>query len=226
MKPLFLTALLLAAPATAEISTVPYDDLLDRLDTRIGFETLPRKPEPGIRLDAPIRHPGIWIGEHFAGQVISGAPHDQLTVATAKRPLRLRPGPKNQNLSVAYHRGFGSNALFPLGPDGFDALSGRGEGAVAILFDQPQPETGFRLHSGYPDPLGASASPGTVTVHVFNLKGQPFAQHEFSPDRGPAGHGFACSDGAACISGLVITNTDPGGIAIDDILFQQRRPLF
>ncbi|MGX9350741.1 hypothetical protein ACS3QZ_06040 [Shimia sp. W99] len=226
MKLLFLVALLIAAPARAEIYTVPYGDLLDRLDTRIGFETLPRKPEPGIRLDAPIRLPGIWIGEHFAGQIISGAPHDHLSVAAAKRPLRLRPGPKGQNLSVAYHRGFGSNALFPLGPDGFDAISGRGEGAVAILFDNPQPEIGFRLHSDYPAPLGATAPQGTVTVHFFNIKGQSLALQEFSPERGPVGHGFACSEGVACISGVVITNTDPGGIAMDDILFQQRRPLF
>lgn len=221
----------LTSPLTAEVTPVPYDTLARELSTTLTFETLPSRPEPGFNLDHPLRFTGIWLGEHFAGQSITqrpaatGTPHDILGQTAAHRPLAIRPGPRRQNLSVAHHRGFASNALLPLGPHGFDTISGRGEGAVAILFDHDQFALGFRVHTDYAKPLG-TAPRGTLTVTFMTRMGHVLDQHTLHPGPSITSYGFRTSDTRARIGGILITNSDPGGIALDDILFQIERMLF
>lgn len=223
--------LALAAPLHAEITPVPYAELQHDLGSTITFETLPRRAEPGFNLDHPIRVAGAWLGERFAGQSMShlpgrnGTPHDALGHAYGHRPLAIRPGAPGQNLSVAYHRGFGSNAVLPLGPHGFERLSGRGEGALAVVFDSDQWAFGFRLHTDYARPLGNSSVRGEVRVQTFTRQGYPLDVVVISPGEGVSNHGFRVT-GGALVAGIVITNTDPGGVALDDILFQIDLMLF
>lgn len=210
---------------------MPYDNLKQELSNTLTFETLPQRPEPGFNLDHPLRSAGAWVGEHFAGQSIvevkaaNGTLHDALGHPFGHRPLSVKPGPKRRNLSVAYHRGFQSNAVLPLGPDGFDAISGRGEGALAVVFDSDQQAVGFRLHTDYAAPLGSPSQKGEVQAHFFSRQGYPLGDVTLAPARGPTDHGFRVYSGPL-IGGILITNTDPGGIAIDDILFQIDRMLF
>ncbi len=217
----------LATATRAEgIMTRPYAALLQELDSREGFEAWPRRPEPGHLLRAPHHAPGLAIASHFEGQTPAiltrrdGGRHDSLTTTTAKPPLRLAAGPDGQGLAVAQHRGFGSNAAFPIGPDGFAQLSGRGEGSLAILFDQDQRATGLLIHSDYPDPLGSRPAPrGTVEVIFLARDGQVLGRIVSALGQGVTPLGFQTTSGLPMIAGVVILNTDPGGIAVDDILF-------
>lgn len=231
MRLLSLLALLSASPLAAELRPVPYSDLQPELSATITFESLPQRPEPGHNLNHPLRLKGAWLGEHFAGQSMieapasNGSPHDALGHPFGHRPLTIRPGASDRNLAVAFHRGFGSNAVFPLGPLGFSHISGRGEGALAVEFDEDQRAFGFRLHAAYASPLGNGDARGRVLVQSFSRQGYPLDATILFPGTGVSEHGFRVTDGPA-VAGILITNSDPGGIAIDDILFQITRMLF
>lgn len=232
MRTLFLVLICLALPLRAEITSVPYAALEPRLSEKQGFETLPQRPEPGFNLDHALRRPGLSIGTHFSGQSLiarpgpTGAPHDALGPGAATRPLTLQSDPPRQNLSIAFHRGFASNALLPLGPHGFDRLSGRGEGAVALLFDNDQSAIALRLHTDYAAPLGTTPPQGDITLRFYDRSGRLIAQQTLRPGPGKSAHGFATADTLPRIAGLLVTNSDPGGIALDDILYQIEQRLY
>lgn len=214
-----LLLVLATGPAAAQIAEVGYDLLAETLDGRIGFETLPRRAEPGFDLSAPVREPGVRIGEHFAGQAVAGDRFDRVGGAPTP-PLSVRAGASGQNLSVAFHRGFGSNALFALGPRGFPDLAARGEGAVAVLFDRDQSAFGLRVHSDYAVALGGVPNPGTVELRLYSRDGRLIAAHRHPLVPGITGIGLSRVGGVPDIAGFTLTTDDPGGIAIDDILFQ------
>ena len=204
----------------------PYAELLRELDSLEGFEAWPTRDEPGHLLRAPHRAPGLSVASHFEGQAPGiltrrdGGRHDSLVSPEADAPLRLATGPDGQGLAVARHRGFGSNAAFPIGPDGFGRLSGRGEGSLAILFDQDQRATGMLIHSDYPDPLGTRPAPRGGVEVIFLARDGRVLGHAYAPlTEGITALGFQTASGLPLIAGVVILNTDPGGIAVDDILF-------
>lgn len=217
------------SPLSAQVHKESYAILSRQLDGRIGFETLPRRPEPGIELNAPMRFRGAWLGERLSGQSVDGqsvsgksvggAPHDVIRDAP-DLPLVIVPGQAGQNLSVALHRGFGSNALLALGPAGFDALGGRGEGALAILFDRDQAAFGLRIHADYIDPLGSRPAPGSLQMMFYSRAGRLIGQTEHQLRPGITEIGLRRDGNIPDIAAIIITNTDPGGIAIDDIVFQ------
>jgi len=208
-----------AGAVSAQVLPESYTTLARDLDGRIGFETLPQRPEPGFNLDAPMRFHGAWLGERLAGQVTSGAPWDVIG-GTPRVPLAVAPGKPGQNQSVARHRGFASNALFPVGPGGFPAVGARGEGAVAILFDRDQAAFGLRIQADYADPLGNRPPPGKVQMAFYTRKGALIAQTEHQLGNGITEIGLRRTGNIPDIAAVVITNTDPGGVAIDDIVFQ------
>jgi hypothetical protein len=221
------TILVSSAPVSADqIRPHPYAALKQVLDAVEGFESWPKRAEPGYLLQTPHRGDGIRVASHFRGQQLgiltrsSGARFDTITTAQATPPLVLEMGPDGQGLAVAHHNGFGSNAAFPIGPDGFAAISGRGEGALAVLFDHDQRATGFLTHSDYEDPLGTRPSRrGGVEVIFLARDGHVLARIAASLEQGITAFGFETVSGVPEIAGFVILNTDPGGIAIDDILF-------
>lgn len=214
-----LLTVLIAYSAPAEVLEADYTELMKELDGRIDFETLPPRHEPGIVLDAPLRSTGAWLGAQFAGQTVDGPLHDVLS-GEPDTPLRVASERSGRNLSIAMHRGFGSNALFPLGLAGFPALEARGEGAVAMVFDRDQSSIGFRVHSNYTDPLGQSPAPGQISIQFFNRSGDTITSLDLDLTTGITEFGFRRVGNVPDIAGVTITNTDPGGIAIDDVLFQ------
>ena len=215
------------AQARAEtIIPRPYQILVQELDRIEGFEAWPRRAEPGHLLAAPHRGEGITVASHFAGQtpailtLRNGARFDSLTQTAAQAPLQLETGPPAQGIAVALHDGFASNAAFPIGPAGFNRIEGRGEGMLAILFDHDQRATGLLVHSDYADPLGSRpALRGTVEVILLDRMGRVLARPVTPLAQGITALGYATADGAPLIAGLVVLNTDPGGIAVDDILY-------
>ena len=214
---------LLCLPGLAsanELRSVPYDTLR-ALPHRIGtFDSLPSVTEPGVDFHQHWRAPGLSIAEHLLGQRLeeSHTAHGRFDMLKGlpSAPLRVIPGPPGQNFTVAHHAGFGSNALFPLGPVGNTGADGRGEGSIAIAFDDPQFAFGLRLHAEYPDPLGQRPMPQTAQVAFYDADARRIAEIVL-----PLGHGvisLAWRSGQG-VAALTIQNTDPGGLALDDILY-------
>ncbi|SMX43445.1 hypothetical protein [Actibacterium lipolyticum] len=218
----------LSAPAIAQqIAPADYATLKRELDGIISFETLPQRPEPGMTFDHNVYFKGAWLGERFQGQVLSFSPqgHDKLSNRDAETPLRLLPGQANQNQSVAFHNGFASNALFPLGQDGIGKITGRGEGALAILFDHDQAAMGLRVHTHYATPLGNAPVLGRLQIAFFTRAGVLIDAQDHNLSSGITELGWRRARNIPDIAGVVVTNTDPGGVAIDDIIFQLTPPL-
>ncbi len=207
----------LLCPGTANAGPVTQvDPAALTLAGRMDFEPMPLAPEPGFAHDAPLIAPGLALGERFVGQTLSGAPHDRLT-GTPEAPLALADPLPGQGQSTAYHAGFGSNALFPLGPAGFPATEARGEGAVALLFEADIDALALSLHADYADPLGSRPPPGTATLTFYDRAGRIIDSHDIRLGHGPLPLAFR-STGPG-IAGVTLTNDDPGGIAIDDIRY-------
>ncbi|MEN8657223.1 hypothetical protein [Marivita sp.] len=201
--------------AAADLRAVPYDNLLHQLHRIERFDTLPSTAEPGHRIDQHWRAPGLTIGERLAGQDVQNADGFDAVTGTPAAPLRAIPGAPGQTFAIAHHAGFGSNALFPVGPTGAEQPEGRGEGSAAFVFDAPQIAIGMRLHAEYSDPLGQRPAPGSAVLTFHDATGQT-TQITLPLTHGVLSYGWLSDVG---IIGLTIQNTDPGGIAIDDILY-------
>lgn len=226
-----IAALMAALPAAARACDAPvcaddYTLLWEELDGIITFDTLPSRAEPGLNFDQNVYFAGAWLGERLVGQTLEtdADNHDRLT-GQPDAPLTLLPGAPKRNLTIAFHRGFGSNALFPLGPKGFEDIRGRGEGAVTVVFDQDQAALGLRVHAHYPMPLGATPPEGRLRIAFFARDGREIAALDQQLGAGVADLGWRRADYRPDIAAITITNDDPGGVALDDIIFQLTPPL-
>lgn len=217
-----LLTLLLPGPVLADgVSLTLYPE---HLDGHLRFDSLPVRAEPGHVINQLYPGPDITLGSHFVGQTLGvrsghdGRRHDTLTQSRAAVPLQLVPGPEGQSLSVAWHRGFSSMALFPLGPRGFPRLDARGEGALSMLFETDQTLIGLRIHSGYEAPLGTAERPGAAHITCLDRAGRKAAGIDIPLAVGitEIGLSFSPLPVAAC----TLSNTDPGGIAIDDLRYR------
>ena len=219
---------LLATPVLGDVTLEDYETLARVLDGRVGFGRLPRRDEPGVALDSFYRSPGVSLGEHFAGQnVLAREVFDSVEAIPVEAPLTLKSGPPRQNLNVAWHRGFGSNAVFPVGPLGFPNADARGEGMLSALFDADQQAVGFRVHTDYPDAFGSKQPPqDNLRVLFFARDGRVIGELALSAPISASAHGFVAPPGPPGIAGMTILNTDPGGVALDDFIYQRRPLLF
>ncbi len=219
---LIFLACLAGAASAQEILPADYAALGRELTQLADFETLPQRREPGFRLDRLYRHRGMWLGERLAGQTVSSiGAHDSLA-GFPDAPLAVLPGAPGRNQSIAFHRGFGSNALFPLGKIGFPDLEARGEGSVAVLFDQNQWALAFKVHSGYARPLGGAAKTGALIVTFYDRRGKVIARTSRDLAVGINLFGFRRAGRRADIAAITVENTDPGGIALDDLIYDLR----
>lgn len=212
-----LCAALLCLPGVAAADPLPvsYDDLKAQPHRIETFDALPSASEPGHRIDQHWRAPGLTIGERLVGQTAQDTDGFDALTGTADHPLRAIPGAPGQTFAIAHHAGFGSNALFPVGPKGADLPKGRGEGSAALVFDTPQTAIGLRLHAEYPDPLGQRPAPGTALLTFHHATGQT-TELTLSLTHGVISLAWRSDTG---IIALTVQNTDPGGIALDDILY-------
>ncbi len=205
----------------AELRKVPYDDLRSQPHRIETFDSLPSVTEPGINFDQHWRAPGLSIAERLLVQGLGETDtdygrFDRLT-GLPGAPPRVIPGQSGQNFTIAHHDGFGSNALFPLGPVGLAGADGRGEGSIAMTFDDPQFAFGLRVHAEYPDPLGQRPMPRAAEVALYDVNARLITQFVLPLGRGVISLAWRSGYGVAAVT---IQNTDPGGIAIDDILYE------
>lgn len=213
-----------AAQAGEALRPLPYATITDGPHWRVDFDTLPPRAEPGHILNAPLRYPGLWIGERLAGEGVTPDPsgHFDRITGTPQPPLRPQAGAEGHSLAVASHRGFGSNALFPLGPDGGAQRSGRGEGAVTLVFDTPPEALGLKIHADYADPLGNRPAPGRVWLAFLDRTGAETARATLDMTHGVQRFGWLL---LAPVRAVRIETDDPGGIALDDIVWPRPAPL-
>ena len=95
------------------------------------------------------------------------------------------------------------------GVEGFPRRGAQGEGAIAVLFDEDQPALSFQV-------LGGES--GTAVVQFLRRDGSTIHQLAVG-DLGRMSLGFWRQDGVRDIAGFVLTNTDPQGLAIDNLRF-------
>lgn len=221
LRALLASLALLAAPALAQgIEPTDYPAVVRDALTIVDFEILPPRAEPGYSVDHGIAFAGGRLGTGFAGQRIWAENGFDRIGGRPSGPLALLTGPAGMGLSVATHRGFGSMAVYPLGPAGFPAREARGEGSIAVLFDEDICQVGMRVHSDYPDSLGTFATArGEVRLTAYGREGTRLGQLSFQLPLGMSTHGLRSADSRSTIAGLTLENTDPGGIAIDDLAF-------
>ena len=86
-----------AAQTQDAVMPAPYATLAAEATDRVTFDALPRRAEPGIAFNAPMRLGGLWLAERFAGQSLQAAgPFDLVTQHIRRRAWRLplRPCPR------------------------------------------------------------------------------------------------------------------------------------
>jgi hypothetical protein len=213
----FIAFCLSAIPAAADpITQAPYELVAETTSGLIDFESFSVIPEPGQAISGAIHASGATLGAALAGQSVGAQDVFAVLGGGPSAPPRVAQPPTRPPLAVAFHAGFGSNAAFPLGPDGFTQRSGRGEGSLAISFGAPIQSFALRLHLDYADPLGSRPAPGPVWLHFYGPDASLIHAVTLSPAHGVQSFGFLCTVPVAAIT---LTHNDPGGIAIDDIRY-------
>lgn len=173
----------------------------------ITFEDTRASYGPGHLVADVLQLDGASFGERFAGQTLSAeGDHDVLT-GHALPPLTLLAGEEGQNLSVVYFAG--NTVLNGYGVAGYPKRHAQGEGAIAFLFDEDQSALSFQLRGG---------EDGAARVVFYHRSGAEIMAMQLPP-AGEHAFGFLRATGEADIAGVVITNTDPQGLALDNLRF-------
>lgn len=173
----------------------------------ITFEDVPSGWDPGHRIDETLSLPGASFAERFVGQAL-GTKGDFDTVSgSAISPLTLLPGAPGETLSII--RLMDSNMLNGFGPAGFPSARAQGEGAIAVMFDDDQPAFSFQIIGG---------ESGSATVQFLRRDGSVIHALDVD-DLAKEELGFQRAGNEPDIAGFVITNTDPQGLAIDNLRF-------
>ncbi len=201
------------------IDTFPYSLAAAQLDGLVNFEP-PRGLKKRRYLTGTPRFGCVRFGERFKGQNIAtieikGNSHDALeprpslplTITSAGYPQNLLLNNKDGELKSVVLHGVGANGL---------SKSGSGEGAISLIFDQPQEIFGFR----YVASSDTSKIPkGLILLHFFDFDG-----HLISRNVLKATHkdevAFKIQPGTKPFLGVSITNTDPGGVGFDDFVMR------
>ncbi len=173
----------------------------------ITFDDQPGNFGPGRPVEGVLALPGASFGELFAGQALAYETDFDLVTGPALGPLTLLPGAAGQNLSIL--KVTGASLLSGTGPRGFPMTIATGEGAIAIWFAADQ--STLRL-----DLLGGEG--GVAHILFLARDGALIDQIDLSP-LAEGQFGFARNAPEADIAGLVISNHDPEGIALDAVAF-------
>ncbi|KEJ89984.1 hypothetical protein [Sulfitobacter donghicola] len=177
------------------------------LPEHITFQETRAGAGPGFVVDDVLVLRGARFGERFAGQTVNAAGAHDVVTGAALSPLTILAGEKGQNLSVVSFRGV--KVLNGYGPKGFPKRDAQGEGAIAILFDQDQAAISIDFRGG---------ERGRADILFLRRDGVALEHIPVQPI-GESSVGFLRSGNGADIAGVVVTNRDPQGIAIDSIRF-------
>ncbi len=203
-----LILLLLPLPAWAcdrPICLIPAEDQF--FAREITFDDQPSGFGAGRMVTGVMELDGVRIGERFAGQLLRNDGGFDRVEGTALSPLQVIPGADAQNMTVI--RLADTAVLSGDGPAGYPKREATGEGALSVLFDRDQVAVRFDLRGG---------EGGAATVQFLRRDGSVIDTAQLEP-LSEAVYAFTRQNGARDIAGLVLTNADPDGIALDTLLF-------
>lgn len=178
-----------------------------RLGRTITFDDQRGGAGPGVQVEGLLVLPGASFGVYFAGQGLTDDQGFTTVWGPALPPLTLLAGPAGQPLTLLR---IGTAVLLSgTGPRGFPQTAATGEGAVAILFDDDQAILRLDLRGG---------EGGVAILQALARDGTEIGRIAVSPlTEAPVG--LLRGGPVADIAGLVITNRDPEGIALDAVGF-------
>src|SRR5262249_52554772 len=168
------------------------------------FDDLQGGDNPGTNYDGIIQYGGLSFAERFTGQTLSSNGEFDVVSGTPTSPLALQVGAPGQNLDVFTYV---TNVLAGLGNIGYPDLDAIGEGAISIYFPIAQSRVSFELVGG---------NGGSATLGFYRADGS-LIDDVVVTGLAESRYGFATADGLRSIKGILIQNTDPSGIAIDNV---------
>lgn len=180
-----------------------------QLARHITFDDLPSGFGVGRQIDGILEQRGVRFGERFVGQPLQALGDFDAVEGPANAPLSLLPGAPGETLGIL--RLMRTSVLQGHGPRGFPRAEAVGEGAIAVIFDNDQSAIALDLRGG---------EKGQATVRFFARNGQVIDTHTLGP-LSETSHGFERAGDTSDIAGLLITNTDPEGIALDNLKFDK-----
>ena len=198
------------------IVATPYAEAVQSLTSVVDFENPPFQRKRFVETQ-PLQEACATFGEAFMGQRIRtveifGDSFDSIG-GKPSSPLALAPPSMLWFLTREQLSHGRSVALLGNGPKGADKQAGVGEGAIAILFDIPQSAVAFTYDTHSPD---VKQRRGTMVLRFFDAEGRQLGfRRERLGRRGDVA--FRTQNSQFDIKGILITNIDPGGIAIDDV---------
>ena len=173
----------------------------------ITFDDLPGGASPGTNYDAIIESGAARFAERFAGQTQDDNGAFDALLGTPTDPLTLAVGDMDENLEVFAR---GTHVMTGLGPLGYPSPEAIGEGAFAVLFDFDQSELAFDLVGG---------NGGDATVSFFKRDGT-LIDNVILGGLGEESYGFRRVGDLADIAGITVVNTDPAGVALDNVCLE------
>src|SRR5215831_15037128 len=180
-------------------SSVPCPQLVDFTDIAGGAT-------PGTNYDGVVVSGGLLFAERFVGQTVGFSAEFDVISGSPSNPLMPQVGAPGQNLDVFDYAG---NVLDGLGNIGYPDIDAIGEGSISIYFPIPQSRVKLDLVGG---------NNGSATLSFYRADGSHIDDVLVS-GLADLPYGFAMFDGSPSISGILIQNTDPSGIGIDNICF-------
>ncbi len=180
-----------------------------RLSRHITFDDQPSSFGVGREIDGLLQQPGATFGERFAGQILTPRGDFDRVTGQPLAPLTILPGDKGQTLGIL--RLMRTSVLQGHGPRGFPSTQAVGEGAVAVLFDHDQSALALDIRGG---------EQGLATLIFLRRDGTEIHRLSLGP-LSETSHGFLRQNGISDIAGLIVTNSDPEGIALDNLRFDR-----
>jgi hypothetical protein len=208
LAPLLISLFPFAAQAACEraMCTVPFDDI--NFTKLIDFDDVPASIGLGSRIDDVLIKDGARFGERFAGQSRSANGDFEIISGTPFNPLNVLNGGVGETLGAMHVRG--TIVLHGHGPWVYPSVEAVGEGAIAILFERDQPTLSFDIRGG---------EQGFASIQFLRRDGSPIDTLTIGP-LSEASYGFARQKMQPDIAGILILNTDPQGIALDNLRFE------
>jgi len=179
------------------------------LARHITFDDLPSGFGVGRQIDGILEQSGVRFGERFVGQALLQDRDFDVVSGPASAPLTLLPGAPGQTLGIL--RLMRTSVLQGHGPRGYPRAEAVGEGAIAVIFDFDQSGLALDIRGG---------EHGAATLMFLARDGRVIDRHILGP-LSETSFGFVRNGDASDIAGLLLTNTDPEGIALDNLKFDK-----
>lgn len=160
----------------------------------------------GTDYDGLVWSGGLMFAERFAGQTLSYSDVFDVVSGVPLDPLTPQPGLPGQNLVVFDYT---TNVLAGLGRLGFPDFDAMGEGAMSVYFPIPQSRVSFQLVGG---------NGGSATLSFYRADGS-LIDNVVVNGLAELYYGFRTADGSSSIAGILIQNTDPSGIGLDNVCY-------